>query len=59
MTNREKFLKNLAEMTDERLAEVVCEVSWCSECIVKDSCFDYSGIKEVLVGWLAKGESEE
>ena len=59
MTNREKFLKKLTEMTNEQLARVFCKVSWCSDCPARADCFDLSGIKEVLVDWLAKGEGSE
>ena len=55
MTNREKFLKKLMEMTNEQLARVFCKVSWCSDCPARADCFDCSGIKEVA-DWLAKGE---
>ena len=58
MTNREKFLKKLAEMTNEQLARVFCRVSCCSDCPARTDCFDLSGIEEVLVDWLAKGEGE-
>ena len=43
-------------MTNEQLARVFCKVSWCSDCPARADCFDLSGIKEVLVDWLAKGE---
>ena len=57
MTNRENFLKKLAEMTNEQLARVFCKVSWCSDCPARINCFfDLSGIKEVLVDWLSKEE---
>lgn len=58
MTNREKFLKKLMEMTNEQLARVFCKVSWCSDCPARADCFDCSGIKEV-VDWLAKVEEQE
>ena len=59
MTNREKFLKKLREMTNEQLARVFCKVSWCSDCPARADCFDLSGIKEVLIDWLAKEEEQE
>ena len=59
MTNREKFLKKLMEMTNEQLARVFCKVSRCSDCPARADCFDLSGINEVLVDWLAKGEERE
>jgi hypothetical protein len=58
MTNREKFLKKLREMTNEQLARVFCKVSWCSDCPARVDCFDLSGIKEVA-DWLAKGGEAE
>lgn len=58
MTNREKFLKKLTEMTNEQLARVFCRVSWCSDCPARADCFDLSGIEEVLVDWLAEGSEE-
>ena len=59
MTNREKFLKKLSEITNEQLARVFCEVSLCSDCPARIDCFDLSGIKEVLVDWLSKDEEAE
>ncbi len=59
MTNREKFLKKLREMTNEQLARVFCNTSWCSDCPARAGCFDQSGIKEVLIDWLAKEEEQE
>lgn len=59
MTNREKFLKKLMEMTNEQLARVFCKVSRCSDCPARADCFNLSGVKEVLVDWLAKGEEQE
>ena len=59
MTNREKFLKKLSEMTNEQLARVFCRVSCCSDCPARADCFDLSGIEEVLVDWLANAERSE
>lgn len=58
MTNREKFLKKLMEMTNEQLARVFCKMSWCSDCPARADCFDCNGIKEI-VDWLAKGEEQK
>ena len=52
MTNREIYINDLEEMTDEEFAEEMSRITDCRECPISHKCFNQENCADYFLDWI-------